>query len=44
VTPGRSGSTRTAIDSGLSDGDVVAIQPSDALTDGARVAETRRAP
>lgn len=44
VTPGRSDGTRTAIEEGLADGDTVVIQPSDLLSDGARVAEARIAP
>ena len=44
VTPGPSDETRTAIEKGLTNGDVVVIQPSDLLSDGVRVAEIRRAP
>lgn len=44
VTPGASDGSRTVTDQGLSAGDVVVIQPSDALSDGARITETRRAP
>jgi HlyD family secretion protein len=38
VQTGRSDATRTVIERGLSEGDAVVVQPSDALTDGARVA------
>lgn len=44
VTPGPSDDSRTAIEKGLEAGDVVVIQPSDVLSDGARVSATRRAP
>lgn len=44
VTPGLSDEMRTVIEQGLSEGDVIVIQPSDLLSDGVRVAETRRAP
>ncbi len=44
VTPGRSDGARTVIERGLADGDTVVVQPSDALNDRARVADTRRAP
>ena len=44
VTPGRSDDTRTVVDDGLAGGESVVIQPSDALGDGARVTEARRAP
>ena len=39
VAPGPSDGTRTAIEDGLAEGDVVVIQPSDLLSDGARIAE-----
>jgi HlyD family secretion protein len=42
VTPGPSDTRRTVIEQGLNDGASVVIQPSDLLTDGVRVAETRR--
>ena len=42
VTPGPSDGERTVIEGGLDAGRVIVIQPSDLLTDGARVAETRR--
>lgn len=44
VAPGPSDTTRTVIENGLADGDAVIIQPSDVLSDGARVAKTRQAP
>jgi HlyD family secretion protein len=37
VVTGRSDSTRTVIEQGVNAGDTVVVQPSDALTDGARV-------
>lgn len=37
VIPGPSDSARTAVDSGLSEGEAVVVQPSDAVRDGARV-------
>lgn len=37
VTIGRADETRTVIESGLSAGDVVVLQPSDTITDGARL-------
>jgi HlyD family secretion protein len=44
VTPGPSDGARTVIERGLADGDTVVVQPSDALSDSARVvATTRRA-
>jgi len=42
VTPGPSDTRRTVIEQGLEEGASVVIQPSDLLTDGVRVAETRR--
>jgi HlyD family secretion protein len=42
VTPGPSDGTRTAIERGLEAGQAIVIQPSDLITDGARVAEIRR--
>ena len=42
VTPGSSDTTRTVIETGLSDGEAVVMQPSDVLSDGARVMDSRR--
>ena len=42
VTTGRSDDARTVVEQGLAAGDVVVMQPSDALTDGARVASLAR--
>lgn len=42
VTAGPSDRTRTVVEKGLAEGQAVVIQPSDLLSDGARVAETRR--
>ena len=42
VTPGPSDTRRTVVEQGLDEGASVVIQPSDLLTDGVRVAETRR--
>ena len=44
VTPGRSDATRTVIDEGVSAGEEVVTQPSDALRDGSRVTSGRHAP
>ena len=42
VTPGPSDTSRTVVEKGLAAVDVVVIQPSDALNEGARVTESRR--
>jgi HlyD family secretion protein len=45
ITPvviGRADDTRTVVERGLAEGDVVAVQPSDLLVDGARVSEAKR--
>jgi HlyD family secretion protein len=42
VVTGRADGTHTVIERGLAAGDVVAVQPSDLLVDGARVSEVRR--
>jgi HlyD family secretion protein len=44
ITPGRSDGVATIVSNGLAEGDVVVLQPSDLLSDGVRVQETRRVP
>jgi HlyD family secretion protein len=44
VMPGPSDATRTVIENGVADGDTVVIQPSDLLSDGIRIEETRGQP